>query len=212
MEHREIMYVFLALSTTYQNEPGFISRRFNVRKNFLFIMVPFFLFCLLICFQKSKGEYHLKKLVEKKAQSKWEEVIRESRDSKNYFFELDPFSIPVTWYTGVAYFNLNDNKAAKENFEDAYKFHPFNIHVLNNLAGCYEKESNHEKAILYYKEALRISPSFEESQLNLSAAYFNAGEFENAYASIKKVSSACIHPNYLVFKNAIENKVKELHP
>jgi O-antigen ligase len=212
MEHREIMYIFLALSTTYQKEHGIISRKYNVHKNYLYILLPFLLFCVGICFQKLKGEYHLKKMIEYKVQSKWDEVILESANSKNYFFELDPFSIPVTWYAGVAYFNLNDNNAAKENFEDAYRFHPFNIHVLNNLAGCYEKESDHLNAIHYYTEALRISPAFEESLLNLSASYFNAGQFENAYASIQKISPACVHPNYAVFKNAIENKIKQLHP
>ncbi len=210
IEHREIACIFLAISSQYESDKIFKGKKFRISKNFLFVLVPFLFFCLYISFEKMNGEYHLKRMLENKQEAKWNEVISESGKSENYFFKLDLFSMPVAWYAGVAWFNLGNNKLAEENFEKAYTIHPFNIHVLNNLAGCYEKDSDHSKAISYYKKALDISPMFDESMLNLSAAYFNAGDIANAYESIQKIPPSCSHPNYAIFKNAIENKFIEL--
>ena len=133
-------------------------------------------------------------------------MIDEADKAQNTFYNIDPMSAPICWYAGVANFALNNLKEAKINFEKAYTIHPYHIHVINNLASCYEKLNDHKKAIELYNEALKISPDFEETILNLSGSYYNSGDFEKAYLTIRKCSENCTDVKYLVFLHAILSK------
>jgi tetratricopeptide (TPR) repeat protein len=130
-------------------------------------------------------------------------MINETTKAENYFYRLDPFSNPVAWYRGVGYFTLDNMDKALECFRQAYAIHPFNIHVLNNLAGTYARKGDYTNAIYYYQEALKISPKFSESLVNLSAVYYNKGDYDKAYKLITSIPDTCTQPNYHIFKKAI---------
>ncbi|HMK05951.1 MAG TPA: tetratricopeptide repeat protein, partial [Flavobacterium sp.] len=55
------------------------------------------------------------------------------------------------------------------------------------------------KAIGLYLEALKISPNFEESRLNLAAIYFNDKEFEKAFQMIDKINIDSTNSRYKMF-------------
>jgi tetratricopeptide (TPR) repeat protein len=59
--------------------------------------------------------------------------------------------------------------------------------VLNNLGTSYEIKGNHVNAIESYKQALAISPAFQEAHYNLSATYFNAGKKQEAFQQFEKI-------------------------
>jgi tetratricopeptide (TPR) repeat protein len=89
-------------------------------------------------------------------------------------------STPLQWYKGEANFFLNNTAEALENYKKAYKANPYHIHVLNDLASCYELQGRPEQAIYYYQKALKIHPRFENALINLGATYYNCGRYEQA--------------------------------
>ena len=124
------------------------------------------------------GEYHTHKMYDAKTVKNWKLMIREADNAVGAYYVMDPMSVPISWYKGVALFSMGNIDKAKTSFEDAYKIHPYNIHVLNNLGSCYESMGDHKKAETYYLKALTISSDFEEARLNLSAVYFNMKDYE----------------------------------
>jgi tetratricopeptide (TPR) repeat protein len=123
---------------------------------------------------------------------------------------LDPTSVPIAWYKGVAFFSLEDFTRAKQQFELANTIHPYNIHVMNNLASCYEKLNRHDQAIRYYRKALHYSSGFEEARLNLSAVYYNTKAYEKAFQTIDRCDTSSTDPKYATFLPAILSKKAEL--
>jgi tetratricopeptide (TPR) repeat protein len=99
---------------------------------------------------------------------------------------MDHTSTPVSWYRGIANFSLNRFQDALRDFENANTHHPYHIHVLNNLGTCYEMNKNHSQAEKVYLKALNISPQFDKALVNLSAVYFNQGEYQKAYQMVLK--------------------------
>jgi tetratricopeptide (TPR) repeat protein len=91
----------------------------------------------------------------------------------------------------------------KQSFEKAYEQHPYNIHVMNNLASCFENEKNHVKAEEFYSKALIISPAFEEARLNLSAVYYNTQQYEKAFETIDQCDINATDQKYQLFLPAI---------
>ena len=136
------------------------------------------LFTTYVGYIRYTGSIAIKKVENYKNQKNWNGMINEFH--KGYhalFFDLNYTSTPLHWFSGIAYFNLNNLDMAFLNFKKAYSVNPNHIHVINNLATCYELKKNSQKAIELYKEAIEIIPTFKESRVNLAAIYFNQKKF-----------------------------------
>lgn len=168
----------------------------------LFFLVPV-LFSFFITSKRWKGEYHTQRLYFFERNSNWMQLIREAKMAVNSCYTMDPMSAPIEWYHGVALFSNGDVMGAKVCFEKAYELHPYNMHVLNNLASCYESAGEHKKAEEFYLSALSISSDFEEARLNLSAVYYNTKEIEKAFETIDKCDVGSRDPKYKLFLTPI---------
>ncbi len=162
-------------------------------------------FNINVCVARMKGEAQSKKLIAAHGKGNWQQLINAGLKAKNKWYNMDNFSIPVDWYIGVGKFAQNDLKSAKQYFENAYRINPYQVHVLNNYAGLWEKEGNHNEAIKYYDELLRISPTSPDGILNRSAALYNAGRYIDAFYSISKFKWDETESNtqFLAFLDAI---------
>jgi len=170
---------------------------------------------LLMSSDKVNSEIHSKKAIHYFNAGNWSAVISESEKAGSVFSTLDNTATPFMWYKGSGYYNTGQNDLALESFKTAYHYNPWHIHVLNNIATCYEIKGNHNEAEKYYKEALAIAPHFDDALINLSIVYFNTGKSDNAYQTINEVKLTSSNPNYhnvldAILKDKIEKLIKTL--
>ena len=187
IEHPLFFYLLCSIITakyfTLLHRPKTIGKLvipYSVGLGCLIILI----FSFSVSSQRFIGEQHTRKMYEAQNSGDWNVMCTEADRSANAFYTMDPMSVPITWYKGVALFSLGNVDGALSSFEKANAIHPFNIHVMNNIGSCYEVQKKHELAISFYLKALNISPNFEEARLNLSAVYYNMGEFRKALATI----------------------------
>ncbi|MCK4579194.1 MAG: O-antigen ligase family protein, partial [Candidatus Marinimicrobia bacterium] len=154
------------------------------------------------------SEVHTKRALEARENGQWSRVIDEINRAETGLSVMDPMATPLTWYRGVARFTLDDIDNAQADFEKAYRVHPYHIHVLNNLATCYELRGQHQLAIGYYLQALAVSPANEEVLINLGAAYYNSGRYRDAYATLLKCDTTTADARLLLYLEAIRNKLE----
>lgn len=164
--------------------PAGRTGEWKVRKMLWLVSFAVACYAAFLCMQRWKSELLLKKMYQAHAAGNWEKLSREGIKAQTAYFNMDYFSIPVKWYVGVGQFMQNDLQAAKASFEEAYRLHPYQVHVLNNYGTCFEKEGNHTRAIELLEETHRISPTFSDGIINLSGAYFNAHRYDDAYKTI----------------------------
>ncbi len=172
----------------------------------LLVLVVVGAYSVFICNKRWYSELQLRKMYKTHAAGNWEKLIEEGKKARTPYFNMDYFSIPVDWYIGVGYFMQSNLPLAKEYFEQAYRLHPYQIHVLNNYGACYEKEGNHDKAIELLETAHRISPTFSDGIINLSGAYFNVGRYDDAFNTITTIGYDEDNPRLKVFVLAIVKK------
>ena len=170
----------------------------------IFLLTPI-LISFLVSYKRWKGELHTQRLYLFERTANWERMFKEGKKAQSMYYTMDPMSAPIEWYNGVALFSIGDRLGAKQCFEKAYALHPYNMHVINNLASCYESEGSHKKAEEYYLRALAISSGFEEARLNLSAVYFNTKEYTKAFETIDKCDVNSSDPKYASFLPVILN-------
>jgi O-antigen ligase len=139
-------------------------------KGFTFFAVfVVFISIIGVGIKRFQGEYYTRKLYDAKNGGITSEVIKQGEKAKSFVYSMDPTSIPIDWYMGNAYALMNDYDNAFKFLSNAYVVNPYNRNVLNDLASAYVMKADKEKAKQLYKEALRISPRFDDPKLNLIA-------------------------------------------
>jgi len=130
-----------------------------------------------------RGETTMLKVNKARAEVNWQALLHQhSKLADNYFYQIDAVSVPTSFYAGLAHLNLQNFPISERYFEEAYALHPYNIHVINNLANIKLLSAKADTAAYYYRQALTVSPKYLDGALNLMAAYFNTQQVERAYA------------------------------
>lgn len=178
---------------------------------FGFILIDVLLiFSTYFAFSRFNSEVHLKKAFEARSLNDWNRVIPEINKAESLFYKIDPFSTPILWYRGEAYFVLGDMNSAFKDYQQCYETNPYHFHVLNNLATCYELKGEHLKAIELYNKAIHIAPKFEDALLNLTAVYYNTGKYDSAYSILNRVDSTSKNGKYIPYLEVVLKKRIEI--
>lgn len=122
------------------------------------------------------------------ARKNYQMVIRAVNSVKNTLYTMDPFSSPMDYYEGVAWYSLKNIESANLAFQEAYKINPYNIRVLNDLGTSYDLTGNRKEALKYYVQALEISPRYNEALINTAIVYYNLNDFDKSLETILKIA------------------------
>lgn len=187
IEHQIILMLFFAIITAGYYSQKKIQPESEMGKNVLkYLVITISIYSIILTSFRFKGEMETVKMYVAKANGHWEETLYHANKAENYFYKVDLTSIPIAWYQGLASFNLNETAESITYFEKAYQIAPYQIQVLNNLAGSYNFQGDRQKAIQYYQKALEISTDFEEARLNLASVYYNEKQYDKAFDVIEK--------------------------
>jgi O-antigen ligase/Tfp pilus assembly protein PilF len=201
--HNVLFYLLIAVVVS--------ARLKNTKNNTFNYQKPIRIACVLVAlcasfvgYARHQGEIHATAAKLYKGKSHWQRIIKEvDKAYKPGIYEIDRSSTPLHWYSGVAKFSLGKQDAAFKDFKQAYELNPNHLHVLNNIATCYELKGDRSKAIKYYNKALAISPRFEEASVNLSAVLYNEKQYEEALDILLRCNIAKDKEKYDRYLSAI---------
>jgi hypothetical protein len=164
--------------------------------------------CLLVGGYRLSSEMHIRRALSARFVGDWNTVVSEIDMAASPLSKLDPTSTPPAWYRGEANFSMNNIDSAFNDFEEAYRINPHHIHVLNNLAACYEIKGDHLSAIELYGKALDISPYFEATLVNLAAVYYNTENYSEALSTLQRIRGTPTDPRYDEYLKRIQEKLR----
>ena len=210
-EHQFVLAIILCIILgSNRNE----EKQSSLNKNLLLISITFLLvFSTVYSLLRLPNEQHAKKMVQAHMNSNWERILKEAKQINPNLFTIDNFSIPIAWYKGLAHYSMGNKEKAKESFTEAYQINPYQVHVLNNMAGMFEQEGKHTQALVYYDKLLAISPKQPDALLNKSAVLYNEKRYDEAMACIYKLKYDEKNDQFLLYLNAIGKAYleKKLH-
>jgi tetratricopeptide (TPR) repeat protein len=210
-EHQFVLAIILCIILgSNRNE----EKQSSLNKNLLLISITFLLvFSTVYSLLRLPNEQHAKKMVQAHMNSNWERILKEAKQINPNLFTIDNFSIPIAWYQGLAHYSMGNKEKAKESFTEAYQINPYQVHVLNNMAGMFEQEGKHTQALVYYDKLLAISPKQPDALLNKSAVLYNEKRYDEAMACIYKLKYDEKNDQFLLYLNAIGKAYleKKLH-
>jgi len=120
-------------------------------------------------------------------QGRYEQMLTLSKTIPSTFKNLDVEAMPIAWYRGLAYANLNQIEQANLAYQEAYLALPTRISLLNNLGRTYFQLKNYDEAKNCFLEALAILPEYFESLVNVSSTYIKLQDYEKANECLSKI-------------------------
>ncbi|MBK8502182.1 MAG: O-antigen ligase family protein [Saprospiraceae bacterium] len=136
-----------------------------------------------------RGEQIMTDVLRARVEGNWSRVLKLSVKAENRFYHLDPYSVPIQYYQGLAHYQLDQRDEALVAFTKAHGFCPYNFHVLNNLATVALDRKDYNKADLWLDEALRINPRFEDAIYNKSYSHAIQGRFNQSIETLNSIPS-----------------------
>lgn len=182
VEHLLWSSALLAIGWSHVGEVGLPKTYLTMQRVKLPIVLALLTTGLVVAVavMRLNSERHVRRLYNARSSGNLEGVIDQGNKALNCMYNLDPTSVPVNWYIGNAYAAKGNYSVARLRFLAAYQHNPFNRNVLNDLGSAYSMTGNRDSAKWMYREALRISPRFDDPRLNLSALLIEEGKYREA--------------------------------
>lgn len=154
------------------------------------LLLPLLVFSLVVGVARWRGEKAVHKLHAAKDRKDWEAVNRISSGISSTYFQVEPASMPLAWYQGLAQCQLGDYKGGLSSLQEAYRLAPYNYLVLNNMGICYSQLEQTQQAKSFFQEALRINPTYDEARLNLALLYYVEKEYTRALELVNQAKES----------------------
>lgn len=183
-----------------------IPSQFILPINLAFVII--LLGCAFLGYVRLESEIHTKRALQYRKAQLWEKEIAEISLAESPLANFDQSATPLSYYSGLAQAKLNRIDEALSDFQTAYRFHPYHLAVISNLATAYERKGKLGKAVELFNKALEISPRHEHTLLNLTAVYFKMGNYQKAYEAIQRCDPKSTNPKVAGYRRAVEEKLK----
>lgn len=193
-EHQFMMVLLYVYVIPHKEEEQGIYINPIVAKIMMIILMIMTLGVLANFFYRARAESNHRRVLSAHSSGNWTEMYIKSDQTDESIFSIDNFSIPVIWYKGVAASSMGNHSEALRIFRRAAEINPYQVHVLNNLAGSYQQTGDSRKALYYYQKALEISPLHYEVLLNKSITELNTGDTTEAFQTLLGLIYKKEHP------------------
>jgi len=182
IEHMVWFNIMLAVACTYiykySDITHFRTTKLSSAVNLLMLILLAVISTIGIL--RYKGEYYTRQMYAGRYAQQEQKAIEAGNKALSFTYCIDPTSVPLHWYMANAYVNLKDYEKAQHAFLVAYKNNPYHRNVVNDLGSSFSMSNKDSLAKKYYREALRISPRFDDPKLNLAAVYIREKNWEGA--------------------------------
>jgi tetratricopeptide (TPR) repeat protein len=209
--HNIFLMLILAciVSTYHQIFPEHVKVSYSKIWILNCLAMLFLIICAVVGYTRLVSEVHIKNALAARQTRDWPILRSEIDKADSPFYQIDPASVPLAWYRGIASYSMGHFREALDDFKRAYQIHPNHIHVLNNLGSSYAKLGDYKSAVKYYKKALDVCPGFSEVRINLGVIYFHMGDFAEARRILMPLDPNHEDARVSVYQQFFENKIDE---
>lgn len=136
-------------------------------------------FTIFLASIRLKGEYY-SAIMFKNERRDDNKVIQCCSKAENIFYRITPNNLPLSWFEGVALYRLGKFDEALTNFEEALKYTPYEVRLLNDYAITLYGMHKLPESVSVLQRTLTYDRYFDEARYNLAAIYYFSGNRDSA--------------------------------
>jgi tetratricopeptide (TPR) repeat protein len=155
--------------------------------------------CLYVGWERAEAERLLRQYEVTKKQHKTPQALALAQQALRPLYQMDPTSIPLPYFSGTCYLELQKLKEAERDLLHALRISPYHIQSMNNLGGCYFQMGKKEKADSMFSRAIHYAPRFEDALMSMAVVEYGKGKVANAVNALTymcNIDSASTTPKY----------------
>ncbi|TNE53450.1 MAG: tetratricopeptide repeat protein [Bacteroidetes bacterium] len=146
-------------------------------------------FNMVIGWNRIWGEIHNVNILKAMNQGNYKAVQQEAGAAKNAFYEYNDVALPLSWFEGIAFYQLGQPQEAIAAFEDAYRLNPWAFQVLNNYGTALVQAKRYAEAITLYEKALEINPKYNEGKFNIAYCLYEQRQLDPALEWLSRIDT-----------------------
>ncbi|AFM03716.1 lipid A core-O-antigen ligase-like enyme [Bernardetia litoralis DSM 6794] len=147
--------------------------------------------CFYVSFVQNRDKAKTINLLSYNQSRNFKAVLPLADQLNSYFVPSDYFINSIYMHKGYAYLNLQNPKAAKENYLKGLEQMPYSIALLKQVAVLYQNEKKYDSAIFHYDKMQKIIPHLPETYQQIYNNYLLKGDTLNAKKMIEKCPAPC---------------------
>jgi tetratricopeptide (TPR) repeat protein len=128
------------------------------------IMIPALILAMVVFGFRYRSSCWNKKL---RITTSWQEVL-DCCEGYSMFSSMTHTGLPYHWWSATANLHLGKKEIASDQFQTAYRYNPYNIHVINGYGVSLALQGDKAGAERQFAYSLSIWPDFEDAKLNLA--------------------------------------------
>lgn len=175
-----VILLGIAIYLAKMGYPNFKKIKFKISSCFSIFVLLVLSFIIMVAVLNYRGEFYTKKMYAERFKNNNGKVISFCNSAQSFCYNVDPTTVPIKWYSGNAYANINNIPKAYEDFQESNLVHPYNHLVLNDLGSVYYRLNNIDSAIYFYTKSIDINYRYDEPKLNLMVLYMNNENYYKA--------------------------------
>lgn len=147
--------------------------------------------CFYISFVQNRDKARTIDLLSYNQSRNFNAVLPLADQINTNFVPSDYFINSVYMHKGYAYLNLQNPKAAKENYLKGLEQMPYSIALLKQIATIYQGEKKYDSAIFYYQKMQEVIPHLPETYQQMYNNYLLKGDTTMAVKMLEKCPAPC---------------------
>ena len=135
-------------------------------------------------------------------------MMQAGQEAAQSYYSLDDFGNPVAFFEGMGKLATKNFKGAESTFKRALASHPY--HLLSNIqmGNTLRNSARYDEAIVYYENALAVSPLNEQALLNRIEVSLLQNNWRKALNKLRIMNPVPQNPRYL---NALKQTLSEYY-
>ena len=169
------------------------------------------LFAIYFGYNTIQSEIYISRAQKLKDSPVKKEFARMAKLGNRPLVPFEPrYSFPVINYSGLAdYVYDHNNEKALESFKEAYRQHPSNFAVINNVGSVYGEMGRYDSSIAYYQKTLDIFNHYDQGLLNMAKAWYLKKDYRKAYYYILCCDPKSKVEDIAAFRSEVEKKLNQ---
>lgn len=194
IEHTLYVYLMagIILGTAINNKEAATEKK-RIKNWQLVLFGLIAAFNLFLSFKKYSFEKYLvlAKLYEdqgskQKNPNAYQLSIEAGNKGKNAFVSISPNGFPIEAFIGLSYKGLKKHSEALKEMDQSIRYHPYNKALFVNKGTVYTDMGKYDSAIIFYKEALKLTPEFDIAYFNLAMNLFMVKDYKGCLDALNK--------------------------
>jgi len=145
------------------------------------------IFSTYVVSQRLSGAISAKKTLQFYGTNNFKGLVLNGEKAINFCYNMDAFGNPLNYFVGIGKYGQGNIKAARINFDQSLKNHPYHILTYIQMGNTYKNEKKFDLALGYYQQLIDFVGINQTAILNIAEVNYYKKDYKASLLALNRV-------------------------